>query len=196
MNVTKKASILLLISILLSTSVSCRTIQKVNMKPQVSQMKAIAELATMECYFHNVAKSYEKDAQGILLWKKDKHFWVEYSGIVKIGIDSSLVLINVKGNRVTIQIPEAKVLYSKVDEATLTKDSFIVENNSAKITADDEKIVFKQAQDNMVNAASEDRELLASAQQRAQILLEEYVTNIGDMVGEKYSIEWVYLDKK
>ena len=28
----------------------------VTVEPQVSQMQAICELATMECYYHNVAK--------------------------------------------------------------------------------------------------------------------------------------------
>ena len=30
--------------------------------PQASQMKSICELATMKCYYHNVAKYFEEDA--------------------------------------------------------------------------------------------------------------------------------------
>lgn len=176
-----------------STFVSCATNQKSIMKLEVSEMKAITELATLECYFHNVAKYTKKDAQGILLWKKDKHFWIEYSGVVKIGIDPSLLVIDVNKDIVTIQIPDAKVLDKKVDDATLTKDSFIVEKNSAKITAEDEIEAFKEAQDNMVIAASEDNNLLTNAKQRAQKLLEEYIKNIGNAVGNEYSIEWVDL---
>lgn len=193
MNITKKASIVLMIIGLSSMFVSCTTNQKSTMELEVSEMKAITELATLECYFHNVAKYTEEDAQVILLWKKDKHFWIEYSGIVKIGIDPSLLVIEVKEDTVTIKIPEAKVLDKKVDDATLTKDSFIVEKNSAKVTGEDEITAFKEAQDNMVIAASEDHTLMASAQQRAQKLLEEYVNNIGNAVGKEYSIEWVYL---
>ena len=33
-----------------------------NMGPQVSQMKAICELAVMECYYHKVAKYFVEDA--------------------------------------------------------------------------------------------------------------------------------------
>lgn len=37
--------------------------------PQVSQMKSICELATIDCYYHNVAKYSEDDATGVL-WLK------------------------------------------------------------------------------------------------------------------------------
>ena len=45
----------------------------------------------------------------------------------------------------------------------------------------------------MVKTASEDTALLASAQQRAQILLEEYIGNIGNVTGKEYSVEWKYI---
>jgi hypothetical protein len=46
----------------------------------------------------------------------------------------------------------------------------------------------------MVNAAANDSVLLASAQQRVQKLLEEYVNNIGKAIGKNYSIEWKYIE--
>ena len=58
----------------------------------------------------------------------------------------------------------------------------------------DQTKAFAVAQENMVKAASEDSALLASAQQRAQKLLEGYVTNIGNVVGKEYSIKWKYID--
>ena len=33
-----------------------------NMEPQASQMKAICELAVIDCHYHNVAKFTEEDA--------------------------------------------------------------------------------------------------------------------------------------
>lgn len=165
-----------------------------SVKPESSQMKMICELATMECYYHNVAKYKEEDAAGMLWWKKDKEFWVEYSGVVKLGVDASLINISVKGEKVSISMPVAKVLSSKVDEATLTKDSFIVADNSADIDADDQTTAYKEAQKNMENTAAKDTALLANAQQRAQSLIEEYVNNIGDAVGMKYTIEWTFIN--
>jgi len=192
----RKISALLLTLALTFTCISCAKTeeQQKKIKPQVSQMKSICELATMECYYHNVAKYTEKDAEGILLWTKDKHFWVEYSGIVKIGIDASLVVVEVEENSVTITIPNAKVLGNEVDKDSLTKGSFIVDQDSAGIRAEDQTKAFAVAQENMVKAASEDSALLASAQQRAQKLLEGYVTNIGNVVGKEYSIKWKYID--
>ena len=176
--------------------VSCSNNEGSNKKiePQASQMKSICELATMQCYYHNVAKYMNDDAAGMLWWKKDRKFWVEYSGVVTIGIDTSLVKIDIDDKTVTITIPPAKVLGCKVDEKTLTKDSFIVANNSAKVEAEHQTEAFKEAQAKMQEEASKDTVLLANAQQRAQKLLEDYVNNIGDCVGKNYSIKWVYLD--
>lgn len=166
----------------------------INIEPEISQMKSICELATMECYFHNVAKYYEEDAEGSLWWKKDKHFWIEYSGVVTLGIDVSQVNIEVDDNVVTITLPEAKVLGNKVDETTLTEDSFIVETGSADVKAEDQTRAYEEAQKNMIEVASNDTALLASARQRAQILLEDYVKNIGNAVGKEYKINWIYVD--
>lgn len=178
------------------TCISCnKTEEQLNaIKPQVSQMRTICELATMECYYHNVAKYKKEDAEGFWLWKKDKHFWIEYSGVVKIGIDASLITLEVKEDSVTITIPNAKVLDKEVDATSLTEDAYFVDGASAKIRAEDETKALGIAQDNMVKTASEDSTLLASAQQRAQTLLEEYVTNIGNAVGKEYSIEWKYIN--
>ena len=69
--------------------------QSSDIEPEASQMKSICELATMECYYHNVAKYNEKDASGMWWWQKDRNFWMEYAGVVTIGIDASLLNIEV-----------------------------------------------------------------------------------------------------
>ena len=165
-------------------------------EPGLSQMKAICELSTMECYYHNVAKYYEKDASGFGPFKKDKHFWIEYSGVVKMGVDTSLVNVEVKDDTVTITLPQAQVLGVNVDSATLTKDCYIVDPDSAAITAEDEMQAFQEAQNKMKDSASADQALLGEAQQRAQLLLSDYVNNIGEAAGKKYSIQWIYLTKE
>lgn len=194
----KKFLALSLVFIMSISCISCGETQEQTetVEPKVTQMRAICELATMECYYHNVAKYKEEDAEGHLWWKKDKHFWVEYSGIVKIGVDMSLVNMELENDTVKITIPEAKVLSSKVDETSLNEDSFIKEAKSADIDAEDQTKAFKEAQDNMVKEASNDTTLLADAQQRAQILMEDYVKNIGDAVGKEYTIEWIMVDSQ
>ena len=63
----------ILISAVLSLSLAaCSDTEPapVDMEPQTSQMKAICELAVMDCYYHNVAKYELKDAEGFLWWTK------------------------------------------------------------------------------------------------------------------------------
>ena len=191
-------AILLLIASLLSLC-ACgdASVPPATEEPQITQMRTICELATMDCYYHNVAKYYEKDAEkGILgLGKKDKKFWVEYSGEVTIGLDATLVALQVSGDQVTITIPPAKVLGAKVYSDSLTADSYIIDKDSADITAEDQTRVFENAQADMLAQASNDHLLLFNAQQRAQMLLEDYVTNIGNAIGVTYQINWIYLDE-
>lgn len=189
----KKYMSVILIIMMCFSSVSCAKEIK-NIAPETSQMKSICELAVMECYYHNVAKYKEENATGILWWEKDRHFWMEYAGIVTIGVDTSLMNIDVEGENVTITIPPAKVLGCKVDETTLTEDSFIVAQNSAKVEAEHQTEAFKSAKDKLESEAKSNFTLLAAAQQRVQKLLEDYVTNIGNSVGKTYKIKWIYLE--
>ncbi len=191
----KKLVCLFIIFTMCITTASCskdNTLKEI--EPQASQMKSICELATMKCYYHNVAKYTEENASGMLLWTKDRKFWVEYAGIVNIGIDTSKVKMEVKKDNVNITIPQAQVLDCKVDNATLTESSFIVAKNSAKVEAEHQTAAFKEAQAKMKEAASNDTALLSNAQQRAQKLLEDYVNNIGNCIGKKYKINWTFED--
>ena len=191
----KKLVCLFIIFTMCITTASCskdNTLKEI--EPQASQMKSICELATMRCYYHNVAKYTEENASGMLLWTKDRKFWVEYAGIVNIGIDTSKVKMEVKKDNVNITIPQAQVLDCKVDNATLTESSFIVAKNSAKVEAEHQTAAFKEAQAKIKEAASNDTALLSNAQQRAQKLLEDYVNNIGNCIGKKYKINWTFED--
>lgn len=191
------AILLMIASLLALCACGDASVPPATEEPQITQMRTICELATMDCYYHNLAKYYEKDAEkGILgLGKKDKKFWVEYSGEVTIGLDATLVALQVSGDQVTITIPPAKVLGAKVYSDSLSTDSYIIDKDSADITAEDQTRVFENAQADMLAQASNDHLLLFNAQQRAQMLLEDYVTNIGNAIGVTYQINWIYLDE-
>lgn len=193
----KKLMCILISAVLTLSLAACSDTEPapVDMEPKTSQMKAICELAVMDCYYHNVAKYELKDAEGFLWWTKDKNFWIEYSGVVTLGIDVSRVTVEVDGTKVTISIPAAEVLSCTVDSSSLTEDSYIVAKDSAAIEAEDEIAAFSVAQADLEATASQDTALLASAQQQAQQLLEDYITNIGKATGKSYSIEWIYLDE-
>lgn len=193
----KKLMCILISAVLMLSLAACSNTEPdpVDLEPDTSQMKAICELAVMDCYYHNVAKYELKDAEGFLWWTKDKNFWIEYSGVVTLGVDVSRVTVEVDGTKVTISIPAAEVLSCTVDSSSLTEDSFIVAQDSAAIEAEDEVYAFADAQAKLEETASQDTALLASAQQQAQQLLEDYITNIGKATGKSYSIEWIYLDE-
>ncbi len=164
--------------------------------PQMSQVKAICELGVMECYYHNVAKFTQEKAESFLWWSKDKHFWIEYSGIVKFGIDMSLLNMKIDGTNITITLPEAKILDCKVDSSSLTRDCFIIDKDSAAITADDEIQAFASAQENLLRTASEDKMLMMKAQERVQLLIQDYINNLGTTLGTRYSVLWIYVDNE
>ena len=163
--------------------------------PSLSQMRSICELAVMECRYHNVAKYKEENAEQFLIWSKDKHFWVEYDATVKLGIDASLLSFSLQGDTITISIPNAKILSYEVDPDSLTEDSYIVDKDSAAIKADDEIIAFQEAEDSLLEDIANDKSLLVQAQQQAQILLENYIQNLGSAIGREYIIQWNYLDE-
>ena len=189
----KKFVVWLLCTTLLATCTACSKDEEkiADVEPQLSQMKAICDLAVMQCYYHNVAKYKEENASGFWLWAKDKHFWIEYSGVVTLGIDTSQVYMEIDGDTVTITMPEAEVLDCLVDSNSLVADSFIVDQNSAAITAEDETVAFANAQVDMRMSAESDRVLLNSARQRAQSLLENYVNSIGAAMQKQYTVKFV-----
>ena len=192
----KMIALLLALAALLGCTACGQKEEAPTVEPDVAEMRAICELSTMDCYYHNVAKYFEKDAQkGFLgIGKKDKRFWIEYSGIVRLGIDASLVKVRVEDTLVTITIPEAKVLKCTVNSDSLSQDSYIVDTDSAKIEAADEVLAFAEAQRQLEETAAKDKTLLANAQQRAESLLKEYINNIGEAVGKEYKIDWIYVD--
>ena len=74
---------------------------------------SVCELATLKCYYHNVAKA-ETEASGIFAkWLKTgyKKIWTEYSGIIEYGIDISQVTVSEpdKNGVVTVTLPDAQV---------------------------------------------------------------------------------------
>ncbi|MDE7312799.1 MAG: DUF4230 domain-containing protein [Eubacterium sp.] len=158
---------------------------------ELGQMQSVCELATLECYYHNTAKS--TSTKPFLFWNTSKKLWIEYSGIVKIGIDISKLDLKVNGNVVTIVLPDAKILSCKVDDASLSKDTFYSETKglgAGKVTAEDQSRAFAEAQENMLEEAQKDDTLLLQAKERAKALLLNYVKNISDAVGIAYEVQW------
>lgn len=161
-------------------------------KVDFSEVNSICELATLKCYYHNVAKE-EDDAKGLLkaLDIGYKKVWIEYSGIVEYGIDVNKLSISQPSKRgiVQITIPEAEVLNVDFDESSLqepvTDKGFLT-----TITTEEKTKALAAAQNNMEESARSDSKLLIQAQQKAKEILEAYVKNVGKQTGQKYTVEW------
>lgn len=185
----KKNYLLCLLILILCTACSKEDLSE----PEFGDMSTICELAVTDCYYNNVAKYKE---EGSRFWIKDKQFWVEYSGSVRMGVDTNLVKISPNGDVVTITIPEAKVLSTKVDENSLKAESFYLAKGSGSITSEEEKQVFIEAEEHIVEVASSNTTMLLNAKERAKSLLADYVTSVGDALGKQYRIEWVNVDQE
>ena len=127
--------------------------------------------------------------------KKNRRFWIEYSGIVTVGIDISKLDISIIGHNVTITLPPAEVQNCRVDEDSLTGDYIVIDKKSAEVTYEHQKAACAEAEAKMKMAASNNSSLLESAQKRAKILLEDYIKNIGSIINVNYIINWQYTDE-
>lgn len=162
-------------------------------KPDFSSIKSVCELSTLKCYYHNVA-TYEKNAHGLLkvFGSGYKKIWIEYSGIVNLGIDINKVDISEPdtNNVITIKIPDAEVQSTSLDKSTLS-EPLTDKGVFTKITTEEKTEALSSAQQNMKETAQKDTSLLAQAKEHAKLILQGYINNLGEEFNEKYTIKWV-----
>lgn len=164
--------------------------------PEFSEVSQICELATLKCYYHDVTE-YQKEANRIGFLKYGaKKMWMEYSGIVRIGIDVGKVKVEepTEDGVVKIYVPDAIVLDASADKSTFSEP---IEDNGlfTKITAEEKAQAFSSAQATMKENAQQDESLLEQAHNNAKTLLKQYVTNVGKQIGQDYTVQWIE-DKK
>ncbi len=180
--------------LLVGTVVLCLTgCGKETQTANFSGVTSVCELATLKCYYHNVAKA-ETEASGIFAkWLKTgyKKIWTEYSGIIEYGIDISQVTVSEpdKNGVVTVTMPDAQILNVDVDEDSLgtplTDTGFLT-----SVTTEEKTTTLAGAQEAMEQQAKENTEMLSQAKARAKTLIEEYIKNVGESIGEEYTVEW------
>ena len=180
--------------LLVGTVVLCLTgCGKETQTADFSGVTSVCELATLKCYYHNVAKA-ETEASGIFAkWLKTgyKKIWTEYSGIIEYGIDISQVTVSEpdKNGVVTVTMPDAQVLNVDVDEESLgtplTDTGFLT-----SVTTEEKTTTLAGAQEAMEQQAKENTEMLSQAKARAKTLIEEYIKNVGESIGEESTVEW------
>lgn len=167
--------------------------EKPKPEPDFSNAEYIADLATLECYSHNVAKLSEAGSWFFNMGYRK--LWYEYDGTVRVGIDAKQVVISQpdENNVVSITVPQAQVVgQPDVDEGsiveTVSEKAFFFDSDFST-KAKQEALV--DAQQEMLESISNNDTLMAQARQRAKDLLEEYVINVGEVLGETYTVKWV-----
>lgn len=162
--------------------------------PDMSHIKSICELGTQEYYYHNVSKYFEEKCEGFWVWKKDKSFWIEYTGIVTIGIDGSQIQMSIDNNKISIYVPEAKIISSSLELETINEKSVYIDNKSAKVTPVDISNLYGDSEQEMLIKISSDKDILLESQNKAKDLIEGYIHQLGSLSNTSYSIEWVNKD--
>lgn len=164
--------------------------------PQEEQVKTICQLAVLECEYHNLAKYQDGQKVERFLWMtKGKRFWVEYSATAVLGINADQVSMKLQGDVVSITLPRARVLHCKVNGDSLSKDSYIVDKDSAPVTAQDEVAAFQDAQDGLQKTVEADNNMMNLAQKRAEELLRNYVNSLAKATGMEYQVEFHYIEE-
>lgn len=164
-------------------------------KPDFSEVTKIGELATLKCFYHNVAE-YEKQPDGLfqygLFQVGYKKFWIEYTGTVEMGIDISKVKIGQPDETgvVRVYIPEVEKFRVNQDSTSLQEPVYET-GVFTSISVEEKTAALSQAQEKMEQTARADQSMLQRARENAKTLIKQYIINIGVNSGEDYDVEWV-----
>lgn len=157
---------------------------------EFSAINEICELATLRCYYHDVAE-YKEESNGLFDFGYKK-LWIEYDGIVDVGIDAGKVQVHGPDANgvVKIYVPEVKILNINADSESMNErisDTGIF----TKITIEEKSEAFSKAQATMKSNAESDSTILLQAHNNAKKLLEQYIINTGNQIGQQYIVEWI-----
>lgn len=162
--------------------------------PELGRVQSICELATLECYYHNVAKSTKESGLGLFhLGEKERPFWIEYTGVAQISYQSDLIKMEQKSNEIIITLPPPEITCS-VEPNSWNKDSYVISKDrwiqKNPITAKDQTEAIAKAQADMKEEAENNPALLNAARMQAKELIANYIQQVGRMAGVEYRISW------
>lgn len=157
------------------------------------QFKYIAELSTVESYYHNVTKIYDENYKEWLWFDKPLNFWVNSEYIVTYGIDADLIEFSIEDNIVSVTIPEARVLKSKNNYA---ENNTYVAKDSVDVGHDELTVAYKEIEKEIIASAETNTILLEKAQHQAKQLMANYINKVGTINNVEYEIKWIEVDQK
>ena len=180
--------------ILISSFVLCGCGKESKAEIELSKAQRIAELATLKAYYHDVIK-VEKDKSGAIFGLGDigyKKMWVEYTGIVSMAVDVSKIIISQPDENgvVTVKMPKEVIVgEADIDEESIS-EPLIDKGWFTKITTEERKAALIDSQSKMLEKAKADKSMQNQARERAKLLLEEYIKNVGTALGKEYTVKW------
>lgn len=162
---------------------------------QVSEanIHRICELATLDCFYHNVAE-WSQDSYNIFGYG-EKKVWIEYDGMVRVGIKAGNLKISSPDNEgvVTVTIPDATILDKDLDEHS------IYEIDSEKtvlfwtdeVNTENRKEALINAQNDMEASAAKNEMIMGEALERAKKIIERNIVALGEIGGNQYKVKFV-----
>ena len=165
----------------------------VERKSSEPNIQRICELATLECYYHNVS-NWSQDAYGLLGYG-EKKVWIEYDGMVRVGINAGGIKISEpdKDDVITVTIPAATILEKDLDENTIreiTSDRTVLFFTD-QVNTEDRRKALAAAQNDMEESASQNAMILGEAQERAKKIIERNLLAAGEASGKHYKIKFI-----
>lgn len=93
-------------------------------------------------------------------------------------------------NEVYVYVPEARIITVSADSDSMSEP--ITDTGMfTEISTDDQNLAFVQAQNDMQEKAAADSSVLNKAKNNAKKLIEQYIINVGDQIGEVYTVKWL-----
>lgn len=186
-NLLISVTLLAIVAILLAGWFVFRPDNKTD-KSNLFNIEMISELTTLECRYHNVAV---RDKEGNWLTVGKQYVWFEYDVIVDVGIDINEVRIEnpTENGVVKIYLPPAKILGAAEDKATISKPVCDL-GAFTELTADEERQIINEGIQRLKND-KKTQDVIDQAYNSAKNVLEQYVINVGKLIGEDYTVEWI-----
>ena len=175
-------------------------VSRPNIEPREEQIQYICQLATIECYYHNVAEATKEPGTGVSHWgETETDFWFEYSAQATLGVEAGSITMEFNGNHITVYMPHATILNNSINvEPDSTSDPVYAPHNwytnDVEITAADVTEAMSSANEDIMEEILNDPYLLLSAERRAKDLIENYINQIMELSDTEYEVTFEFID--
>ncbi|MBR6442777.1 MAG: DUF4230 domain-containing protein [Clostridia bacterium] len=160
-----------------------------------SSIQRICELATLDCFYHNVS---EWSKSGNWIGYGAKKLWIEYDGIVRVGIKANKIKISDpdKNDVITVTMPAATILDKDLDENSI----YEIDSESPmwgfvpfyeSVSTEERREALANAQEDMESSAAKNDMILDEALVRAKKIIEKNIVTIGEAGGKHYKVKFI-----